>query len=171
MNVCPICEASLIHYTLYMGNLVAVYTCITYFPVGKKKKTRHHQFWSRPDDQKLETFFYFTDGYLLFTIDGDCSYGGNIYKNGMEWRQGCDLRCVCDSGEVTCHNLCTSTPPPPTSDCPYPVQVSVPDTCCKEWLCYDGKFPDHRTWRLFYHTQLVHWMVFILGSHKWLLLC
>ena len=37
-NVCPICEASLSHHTLYMGNLVPAYTCITYFPVGKNKK-------------------------------------------------------------------------------------------------------------------------------------
>ena len=26
------------HHTLYMGNLVTVYTCITYFPVGKTEK-------------------------------------------------------------------------------------------------------------------------------------
>ncbi|XP_038073760.1 uncharacterized protein LOC119741895 [Patiria miniata] len=75
--------------------------------------------------------------------DGDCSHGGNIYLNGMQWRQGCDLRCSCDSGEVSCHNLCSTTPPAATSDCPYPVQVSVPDTCCKEWLCYDTPQPAH----------------------------
>ncbi|XP_071796762.1 uncharacterized protein [Asterias amurensis] len=75
--------------------------------------------------------------------DGDCSYSGNIYKDGMEWRQGCDLRCGCRSGEVLCHNLCNSTPPAPTPGCPYPIQVSVPDTCCKEWLCYDARQPVH----------------------------
>ena len=29
MDVCPICEGSLSHHTLYMGNLVPAYTCIT----------------------------------------------------------------------------------------------------------------------------------------------
>ena len=37
MNICPICEASLSYHTLYVGNLVPAYTCITYFPVAKKK--------------------------------------------------------------------------------------------------------------------------------------
>ena len=38
INVCPVCEASLSHHILYLGNLVAVYTCITYFLFGKKKE-------------------------------------------------------------------------------------------------------------------------------------
>ena len=39
MNVCPICEASISHHTLCMGNLVPIiaYTCIKYFTGWQKK--------------------------------------------------------------------------------------------------------------------------------------
>ena len=65
MNVCLICEASLSHHTLYMGNLVAVYICITYFPVGGGKKDYQNNtqkcitapILKPTDDQKPETFF------------------------------------------------------------------------------------------------------------------
>ena len=63
MYVCPICEASLIHHTLYMRHLVAAYTCITYFPVRKKyiknkylKKHVTAPILKPTDDQKPETF-------------------------------------------------------------------------------------------------------------------
>ena len=41
MNVCPICEASLSHHTLYMGNLVPAYTMYHVFPCWQKKEARH----------------------------------------------------------------------------------------------------------------------------------
>ena len=44
MNVCLICDASLSHHTLYMGNFIPAYiyhgSRITYFPVGKKKRKK-----------------------------------------------------------------------------------------------------------------------------------
>ena len=33
INICPICEASLIHH-INMGNLVAAYTCVTYISIS-----------------------------------------------------------------------------------------------------------------------------------------
>ena len=39
MNVCLICESSLSHHALKMGNLIPAYTCITYFPVTKTPKS------------------------------------------------------------------------------------------------------------------------------------
>ena len=38
MNVCLICEASLSQHTLYMGNLVPMYTMFYVFPCWPKKK-------------------------------------------------------------------------------------------------------------------------------------
>ena len=39
MNICQICEASLSHHTLYMGNLVAMYTMYNVFPCWQKATT------------------------------------------------------------------------------------------------------------------------------------
>nr|XP_054758553.1 uncharacterized protein LOC129264662 [Lytechinus pictus] len=73
-----------------------------------------------------------------FPNDGDCSHSNKIYQNGMEWREGCDLRCRCHDGTVSCRNVCNSTTTMPKQlECPYPVQVRVADTCCLEWVCYD----------------------------------
>ena len=38
MNVCLICEASLSHHTLYMGNLVPAYTMYHVFPCWQKRE-------------------------------------------------------------------------------------------------------------------------------------
>ncbi|XP_071963360.1 uncharacterized protein [Antedon mediterranea] len=75
---------------------------------------------------------------------GDCRQNGTIYEDGMEWRYGCDVRCVCNSGQVKCRNMCmNATQKAPGYDCKYPVRISVPDTCCKEWVCYEEKPPTH----------------------------
>ncbi|XP_033104024.1 uncharacterized protein LOC117106721 [Anneissia japonica] len=79
-----------------------------------------------------------------FPNDGDCRHNGTIYKDGMEWRYGCDVRCECKNSKVQCRNVCTNgTQNLPVYDCKYPVQISVPDTCCKEWVCYEEKPPTH----------------------------
>ena len=64
MNVCLICEASLSYHTLYIWNLVSAYTCITYFPVCKKKdypqnkpkNASPHRFWSWQMTRNLSFF-------------------------------------------------------------------------------------------------------------------
>ena len=52
MNVCLICEASLSHHTLCMGNLVLAYTMYHPFPcltfTKQNKSVSPHRFWSRP---------------------------------------------------------------------------------------------------------------------------
>ena len=63
-NVCLICEASLSHHTLYMGNLSPLIQCIKYFHVGQKKKKNGRKkritalILKPTDDQKLETFLF-----------------------------------------------------------------------------------------------------------------
>ncbi|XP_071487054.1 uncharacterized protein [Diadema antillarum] len=73
-----------------------------------------------------------------FPNDGDCSHSNKIYQNGMEWREGCDVRCRCDEGIVSCRNVCNSTATQPRQECSFPAQVRVADTCCLEWVCYDA---------------------------------
>ena len=59
-----ICEASisLIHHTLYMGNLVPAYTMYGVFPCWQKKRwpeksASPHRFWSRPMTRKRRLYF------------------------------------------------------------------------------------------------------------------
>ena len=49
MNVCPICEASLSHHTLYMGNLVPAYTMYHVFPCWPPKKDWQKKMRQRTD--------------------------------------------------------------------------------------------------------------------------
>lgn len=70
--------------------------------------------------------------------DGGCTHKDKTYKNGMEWREGCDTRCSCRNGRVNCSNICTAmTTQRP--NCAYAVPAQVADTCCKEWVCYDSE--------------------------------
>ncbi|XP_072031240.1 uncharacterized protein [Amphiura filiformis] len=93
-----------------------------------------------PNPQKVVVEGECCPEWRCFPSEGDCSYKDKIYSDGMEWRSGCDMRCTCNKGQVTCQNLCSSSPRLPASskNCNYPVQVSVPDTCCKEWVCFDA---------------------------------
>ena len=65
MNVCLICEASLSHHTLYMGNLVPAYTMYHVFPCWKKrrkiagkKSASPHQFWNQPMTRNQRLFLF-----------------------------------------------------------------------------------------------------------------
>ena len=90
MNVCPICEASLSHHTLYIGNLVpAAYTMYHVFPcwqkekkMAEKKGASPHRSWSRPMTRNQRLFricfwpdhfaslllCYFTNNFLLLGV-------------------------------------------------------------------------------------------------------
>ena len=62
MNVCLICEASLSHHTLYMGNLVPAYTMYHVFPCWQKKKMAKKKVCHRTDfeaDRRPETRDFF----------------------------------------------------------------------------------------------------------------
>ncbi|XP_046628551.1 putative epidermal cell surface receptor [Neodiprion virginianus] len=75
--------------------------------------------------------------------NGSCLYQDKMYNN---WSQiptsvtGCDKRCYCDMGNVSCQPACPPVPalPPTNLDCP-PTHASLrhlpEDKCCLHWVC------------------------------------
>ncbi|XP_070551739.1 uncharacterized protein [Ptychodera flava] len=78
-----------------------------------------------------------------FANEGDCRRNNRTYLHGEEWREGCDQRCFCSMGVVTCQYLCPDTESAP-SDCPQATLIPMPDTCCKQWVCHPGVTPRPR---------------------------
>ncbi|XP_077994382.1 uncharacterized protein LOC144448099 [Glandiceps talaboti] len=75
-----------------------------------------------------------------FANDNDCRHNNRTYIDGEEWREGCDQRCYCRGGAVTCQHLCSRNSTPP-SNCPHAALVNVPGTCCQQWICHEGLEP------------------------------
>ncbi|XP_054010514.1 putative epidermal cell surface receptor [Hylaeus anthracinus] len=75
--------------------------------------------------------------------NGSCVYEGNTYDNWSELPSnvtGCEKRCYCEMGNVSCQAACPPVPalPPATLPCP-PYQATLAhlpgDDCCTEWSC------------------------------------
>jgi hypothetical protein len=77
--------------------------------------------------------------------------GGVIIRNFDEVPQkisGCDRRCYCEFGNVTCQPLCPAVTehPPPNLPCPkeFAVVMNMPDNeCCYHWSCRIPQIPSH----------------------------
>ncbi|XP_026670875.1 putative epidermal cell surface receptor isoform X1 [Ceratina calcarata] len=75
--------------------------------------------------------------------NGSCHYEGNIYDNWSELPSnvtGCEKRCYCEMGNVSCQAACPPVPalPPATLPCPayQAALMHLPgDECCLEWSC------------------------------------
>ncbi|XP_017757579.1 PREDICTED: putative epidermal cell surface receptor isoform X3 [Eufriesea mexicana] len=75
--------------------------------------------------------------------NGSCNYEGNTYDNWSELPAnvtGCEKRCYCEMGNVSCQAACPLVPalPPATLPCP-PYQAALMhlpgDECCLKWSC------------------------------------
>lgn len=75
--------------------------------------------------------------------NGSCDYEGNTYDNWSELPlnvTGCEKRCYCEMGNVSCQAACPPVPalPPAILPCP-PNQAALMhlpgDECCLEWNC------------------------------------
>lgn len=68
---------------------------------------------------------------------------GLVFRNFEEIPQkitGCDKRCYCEFGNITCQNLCPpmAEHPPPDLPCPKEIAraVTMPhNECCYQWVC------------------------------------
>ncbi|XP_015171957.1 PREDICTED: putative epidermal cell surface receptor isoform X3 [Polistes dominula] len=75
--------------------------------------------------------------------NGSCNYEGVTYVNWSELPSnvtGCEKRCYCEMGNVTCHATCPPVPalPPVTLQCPsqQATLMHLPgDDCCLHWAC------------------------------------
>ena len=82
--------------------------------------------------------------------NGSCNYEGNMYDNWSELPTnvtGCEKRCYCEMGNVSCQAACPPVPalPPATLPCPsyQAALMHLPnDECCLEWSCsHSGQLP------------------------------
>ena len=72
-----------------------------------------------------------------------CEYKGHTFKHFHDIPQdlsGCDKKCTCAYGKVTCNDICRPIPPLPPADLPCPpsnVILTTPpgETCCKTYFC------------------------------------
>ncbi|KAK3924771.1 Putative epidermal cell surface receptor [Frankliniella fusca] len=75
--------------------------------------------------------------------NGSCAYAGQRFPNFSEIPTkvtGCDQRCYCEYGNVTCEAVCPPVPPAPPAGLPCePHQAIVGhqhgDDCCLFWMC------------------------------------
>ncbi|XP_076638492.1 stranded at second isoform X1 [Colletes latitarsis] len=75
--------------------------------------------------------------------NGSCNYEGKTYDNWSELPSnvtGCEKRCYCEMGNVSCQAACPPVPalPPPTLPCPsyQSTLTHLPgDDCCMRWSC------------------------------------
>ncbi|KAI5740557.1 hypothetical protein M8J76_005037 [Diaphorina citri] len=75
--------------------------------------------------------------------NGSCLYEGQSFPNWSEIPTkvtGCENRCFCDSGNVTCQRVCPEVPKTPPVDMPCSAKEAVlenipGDDCCVFWQC------------------------------------
>jgi len=75
--------------------------------------------------------------------NSSCAYQGLTFRNFEEIPQklsGCDMRCYCEYGNVTCQSACPpiSSKPPTSLPCPPELATTMPlphDECCMMWVC------------------------------------
>ena len=94
--------------------------------------------------------------------NGSCMWEGQSYDNWSELPSnvtGCERRCYCDMGNVSCQAACPPVPalPPPNLQCPsnQAILAHLPgDDCCSHWVC-DRSSP-HSSAGNFYFSTLNH---------------
>ncbi|XP_037072044.1 putative epidermal cell surface receptor [Pollicipes pollicipes] len=99
--------------------------------------------WSQPDDFTPTPPECCPE--VTCVDDGSCTFEGEKFRNGHplpEKLTGCEQRCYCEFGNVTCQSACDPVPatPPRTLPCP-PDRVTLgpgSNGCCKLWQCSDG---------------------------------
>ena len=72
-----------------------------------------------------------------------CQYEGFTFTNFQEIPQkltGCEKRCYCEYGNVTCQNACPPMSDKPPTNLPCPPEMAMPvtlphDECCLTWVC------------------------------------
>ncbi|XP_036142581.1 putative epidermal cell surface receptor [Monomorium pharaonis] len=75
--------------------------------------------------------------------NGSCNYEGVVYNNWSELPSnvtGCDRRCYCEMGNVSCQAACKFVPALPPVNLPCPLHQAtlthVPSNpCCTQWTC------------------------------------
>jgi len=75
--------------------------------------------------------------------NGSCNYKGVIYDNWSELPSnitGCDRRCYCEMGNVSCQAACKFVPALPPANLPCPSHQAVlmhisNNPCCMQWTC------------------------------------
>ncbi|XP_076166431.1 stranded at second isoform X3 [Ptiloglossa arizonensis] len=75
--------------------------------------------------------------------NGSCDYKGNTYDNWSELPTnvtGCEKRCYCEMGNVSCQAACPPVPALPPASLPCPSHRATlshlpGDDCCTEWSC------------------------------------
>ncbi|KAK0163695.1 hypothetical protein PV328_002401 [Microctonus aethiopoides] len=79
--------------------------------------------------------------------NGSCSYGNKTYDNWSDIPSnvtGCEKRCYCEMGKVSCQAVCPPVPvlPPSTLKClaNEAILAKLPnDDCCSHWICDHGE--------------------------------
>nr|XP_050853650.1 putative epidermal cell surface receptor isoform X2 [Vespula vulgaris] len=82
--------------------------------------------------------------------NGSCNYEGITYDNWSELPSnvtGCEKRCYCEMGNVSCQAACPPVPalPPVTLQCPayQAALMHLPgDECCLHWVCGHSSLQD-----------------------------
>ncbi|XP_037079036.1 putative epidermal cell surface receptor [Pollicipes pollicipes] len=76
--------------------------------------------------------------------DGSCQFEGQTFRNQHEIPQsltGCERRCFCEFGNVTCQPDCPPVPEQPPASLPCPPEQALllpgPNGCCQFWQCAD----------------------------------
>ncbi|KAG8318402.1 hypothetical protein J6590_001514 [Homalodisca vitripennis] len=75
--------------------------------------------------------------------NGSCTYAGEIFPNWADIPtklSGCEQRCYCEMGNVTCHAACPPVPATPPPDLPCGPRQAIlshhpDDDCCLFWMC------------------------------------
>ncbi|RZF38266.1 hypothetical protein LSTR_LSTR008989 [Laodelphax striatellus] len=86
--------------------------------------------------------------------NGSCIYAGESFPNWADIPTkltGCEQRCFCEMGNVTCHTACPPVPANPPADLPCMPQQAIlthppGEDCCLYWLCPQhshGLHPQH----------------------------
>nr|CAD7567674.1 unnamed protein product [Timema californicum] len=83
--------------------------------------------------------------------NGSCIFSGERFNNWAEIPiklSGCEQRCYCEFGNVTCQPACPPVPanPPPDLQCPPQLAIlsHLPEEdCCLYWMCPQSKQTEH----------------------------
>lgn len=98
---------------------------------------------TRPADFKPEPPRCCPDS-VVCVNNGSCLYKGEMFENWADIPtklSGCDMKCYCQAGNVTCSPRCPPVPaaPPQHIHCPLnavPIVSHPPDdNCCLNWMC------------------------------------
>ncbi|CAG0885187.1 unnamed protein product [Darwinula stevensoni] len=81
--------------------------------------------------------------------DGTCEYKGETFDNFEEIPEsltGCQKRCMCEFGNISCHDVCppVAEKPPLSLPCPPQIAFLEEEGCCQVWKCPSSPFTPTR---------------------------